>query len=153
MITGVQGHFIFMFIKKDIRAKASHHDSVIALLKGKWVGHSVIVERPLKSSGGGRAANQHRATNYHTKCISYCIARIWNVQFIQYLYRYPIISNRNDMSASKLAFSYCIIIKNFDSIHELKQRIAGPHLSSDEAWDADGLEEGWGRRTRHSCQC
>lgn len=40
----------------------SHHDSVIALLKGRWVGHSVIVERPLKSRGGGRAVNQERTT-------------------------------------------------------------------------------------------
>lgn len=87
-----------------------------------------MVERPLKSSGGGRAANQHRATNYQAKCISYCITRVQNVK-----YRYHIISRRNDTPDSGLVFSYFVTIKNFDSIHELKGRIAGPHLSSGEA--------------------
>lgn len=30
------------------------------LLKGRCVGHSVIVERPLRSRGGGRAVDQER---------------------------------------------------------------------------------------------
>lgn len=31
--------------------------------------------------------------------------------------------------------------------------ISHTHLSSSEVWDADELGEGWGRRTRHRCQC
>lgn len=42
----------------DIVISLTHPGSVMVLIRGIWVGHSLIVDRPLRSSGGGRAANQ-----------------------------------------------------------------------------------------------
>lgn len=80
----------------------SHQDSFIAVLKRRWVGHSVIVERPLKSRGGGRAVDpekgrvtglvvnpQHAAESFQTVMGSknhyvekaVYLIRAWNIEW------------------------------------------------------------------------
>lgn len=151
MITRIQDHFI-VFIKKKKRerdfykgfspwlSQCSAQRQMSGTFCDCWEAAQVKWRGP-----GCKSAQDDKWSNWR---ISSCITQVSKKYKI---YRHHTLSNRNGMYEHELAFNYDIIKDH--GIRHPKACIAAPHLSSSVVWDADELEEGWGRRTRHSCQC
>lgn len=150
MITRVQDHFIFVFIKKRHFWKKllTMTQSLLCSKADEW--DILWLLRGLSS----QAVEVGLQINTRQQIIRPNVSPPPLQGYQMYnLYRYLELAMEMTCLTQNERSAIVSSIKNIDSVHDVKWCIAGPHLSSGEAWDADGLEEGWGWRTRHSCQC